>query len=124
MLLVIFHSRVDIWQWVLRNFLVQTFVHRCSEFGDAKTSHLHVTNKQTSVVVSSVYLLITSKKCFVLIQSLEQCRRNNTKKLLKLIFSATYYSMINWQTIQVTKPPATKKKKKIYPQKISPDSPL
>ena len=36
-----------------------------------------------------------------------------TFKLPKLIFSATsYYSMINWQTIQVTKPPATKKKKK------------
>ena len=31
-------------------------------------------------------------------------------KLPKLIFSATsYYSMINWQTIQVTEPPATKK---------------
>ena len=33
-----------------------------------------------------------------------------TFKLPKLIFSATsYYSMINWQTIQVTEPPATKK---------------
>ena len=41
-----------------------------------------------------------------------------TFNIPKLIFSATsYYSIINWQTMQVTEPTATKKK---YPQRISP----